>query len=416
MDSIGEKRIVVAGAGFGGLSAALTLAKDPAVLNRGYEIILIDRNPYHLYTAGLYEVAAVPRTTARDGRLASVLRIPVSDIIRGRPIRFIRGELVGLDAARRRVALSNGGALSYAFLILALGAETNYFNIPGLKEYALPLKTADDAVALRNRIERANGEKPSLAIVIGGAGATGVELSAELINFLCALERDKHSDAPACRTTVTLIEASPDILSGCDARTVRRITRRLRDLGVIVRTEAPLVAASRRHITLNTGERLPYDILVWTGGISGPGVLRALHLPLSPKGTISVDTGLRVPGTRGRIFALGDNAWFPTSRGRHQIPTTAQVAEAHGRHAAKNISRMIRGKAPRRFRPMKKYPFVLAAGKKYAFADLVFVRCTGFPGWCVKQLIQLRYFLFLLPWRRAFVFWWNALKIYRSND
>lgn len=412
-----EKCIVVAGAGFGGITAALTLAKDPVISRYGYEIALIDRAPHHLYTAGLYEVAAIPRVYAKDEYLAASLCIPVSDIIRGRPVRFLRGAVAGIDVARRRVMLDNGGALTYAYLILALGSETNYFDIPGLRQYSIPLKTADDAVRLRNAIERAAQSLPSLTILIGGAGATGVELAAELINFLCVLEREKNPMAPTCRTTVMLVEASDAVLPGFEERTARRIAQRLTHLGVVVKTAASVIAASRNEITLHTGERVLYDILVWTGGIRGVPLIKRLFGPaLSPKGALTVDAGLRARGTHGRIFAVGDNAWFPRPRAQKPLPATAQVAQAQGRHAAKNISRAIRGKPLRRFRPMKKYPFVLAVGRKYAFADLVFVRLTGFPGWCIKQCIQLRYFSFILPWTRAWSLWWENMRLYRSND
>lgn len=411
-----EKRIIVAGAGFGGVAAALTLAKDPAIAREGYDITLIDRHPYHLYTAGLYEVAAVPREFAKDEYLASSLCIPIPEIIRGLPIRFLHDSLAGVDVARRRVVLGGGETLSYAFLVLGLGSETNYFDIPGLKEYSIPLKTADDAVLLRNAIEHAAQSRPSLVILIGGAGATGVELAAELINFLCALEKEKNPDAPACRTSVVLVEASAAILPGLERRTVRRVARRLGHLGVILKTGVPIVAASKHHVTLRSGETLPYDIFVWTGGITGPAFLKCLGLALSPRGTIATDAALCAAGSDGRIFAVGDNARFLHPRTNALLPATAQVAEAQGIHAAKNISRAIRGRPVLIFRPMKKYPFVLAVGRKYALADLASLQITGLPGWCVKQMVQLKYFLFILPWARAFSLWWKSMRLYHSND
>ncbi|OGZ97536.1 MAG: hypothetical protein A3J10_03935 [Candidatus Sungbacteria bacterium RIFCSPLOWO2_02_FULL_54_10] len=414
--SMEEKRIVIAGAGFGGLTTALAMSKDPAIARHGYDLVLIDRHPHHLYTAGLYEAAAVSRHFARDEYLASSVCIPLADIIRALPIRFVQGTLAGVDVRNRRVTLDSQGTLSYDYLVLALGAETNYFDIPGLKEYSAPLKTANDAVALRNKIEGIAKSKHSLSIVIGGAGATGVELAAELVNFLCVLEREKNPRAPACRTTVMLLEASRDILPGFDAHAVRRITRRLRHLGVIVKTGIPIIAASKDDITLKSGERVPYDVLVWTGGIKGPHILKTLKLPLSPKGTLVVDPGLRVMQTDGRVFAIGDNAWVAHPRTKRPIPATAQVAEQEARHVAKAISRAVRGKPIRRFRTMKKYPFVLAVGRKYAYADLLVMRFAGRIGWCVKQLIQLRYFLFILPWPRAATLWWRNMMLYHSND
>lgn len=411
-----EKRIVIVGAGFGGLTVALTLARDPVIANRGYEIVLIDRQTHHLYTAGLYEVAAVPRGFAKDTYLASSVRIPISDIIRAVPIRFVRGALAELDIRNRRITLSNGGTLPYGFLILALGAETNYFDIPGLKEYSMPLKTADDAIALRNAIERRAASTASLTIVIGGAGATGVELAAELINFLCALEREKRDAVLVCRTTVMLLEASGEILPGFSARAVRQITKRLRYLGVIIKAGVPIIAAGKSDITLRTGERISYDILVWTGGIKGPQILKSLGLSLSSQGTLVVDQALRVPQSDGRIFAVGDNAWLAHPRTKKPLPATAYVAEQEARHTAYAISRALRKKSVRRFRPMKKYPFVLAVGRKYAWADIVTVRVAGLTGWCIKQLIQLKYFLFILPWPQAIALWWRNVRLYHSND
>ena len=411
-----EKRIIVAGAGFGGVAAALTLAKDPAIARSGYDIVLIDRHPRHLYTAGLYEAAAVPRGFAKDAYLASSLGIPIAEIIRGRPIRFLHGAMAGLDVSGRRVVLDNGGALSYAYLVVALGSETNYFDIPGLHGYSIPLKSADDAVRLGNAIERAAGERPSLTILVGGAGATGVELAAELINFLCVLEKEKNPTAPACRTTVILVEASEAILPGFDARSVRRASRRLAHLGVILKTGSPIIAVSKGDITLRTGERVRYDILVWTGGIIGPALCKTFGLTLSSRGTLVTDAALRAAGAVGRIFAAGDDAGFPRPRTGKPLPATAQIAVSQGIHAARNISRVIRGKPVRRFRPQKKYPFVLAIGRKYALADLASLRIGGLPGWCIKQIVQLKYFLFILPWARALSLWWENMRLYHSND
>ena len=418
-----EKRIVVVGAGFGGLTAALTLANDPALISRGYEVILIDRHRHHLYTPGLYEIAAVPREYAKDHYLVSSSLIAVREIIRGRQIRFIQGELAGLDAARRRIRLKSGGTLAYEFLILALGSETNYFGIPGLSEYSVPLKTCDDAAQLRNAIEAAVRRKPSLAVVIGGAGATGVELAAELVNFICTLEQSiskfrniEMSGRMRCATKITLVEAAKQILPGFGRRLARDARKRLEHLGVEVRTGDPLIAASKKDVTLRSGERLPYDLLIWTGGVKGPAVLRRLGLPLSPKQTLVADPALRAGNPEDQIFAVGDNAWFINQRTKKPVAWNVPAAEAEGKHAAKQISRIVCGRKPRRFRPLRRYPFILAVGRKYAIANLASLRFDGLLGWWAKQLVGLRYFLFLLPWSRALRLWWRNIGLYRAND
>lgn len=411
-----EKRIVVVGAGFGGLTAALTLANDPALISRGYEIILVDRHHHHLYTPGLYEIAAIPREYAGDHTLISSSLIAIREIIRGRHIQFIRGELAGLDAARHRIILQNGGALAYEFLVLALGSETNYFGIPGLKEYALPLKTCDDAARLRNAIETAVRRAPSLEVLIAGGGAAGVEFAAELPNFICALEEKKSPRAGTCAAKILLVEAARQILPGFERHTARRARARLKQLGVEVKTGDPLIAASKRDVTLRSGERVRYDILVWTGGVKGPDILQRLGLPLSPKGTLAVDGALRAGKPEDRIFAVGDNAWLINRRTKKSVAWNVPAAEAEARHAAKQISRIACGKKPRRFRPQRTYPYILAVGKKYAIADLASLRLEGLLGWCAKQLAELRYLLFLLPWPQAIRLWRRKIGFYRAND
>ncbi len=409
-----RKRIFVVGGGFGGISAALALSGDPALLSRGYEIVLVDRHRHHLFTPALYELAAIPREVAGDRELISAALIPIREIVRGRPIRFINDELVGLDRKRRIIALAAEGALSYEYLILAPGAEINYFNIPGLKEYALPLKTGDDAALLRNKIEAQVKENPSPKILICGAGSSGVELAAELVNFICALNKNNHRRA-TCNPDLLLIEAAEEILPGLDKWAIRKARERLRSLGVGIKTGSPIIAASKNYVTLRSGERLAYDILIWTGGVKGPRILRRLGLQLSPRGTLAVDAGLRVQRSR-RIFAVGDSAWFTRRQIRTPLPWNVPVAEAEGRYAALQISRAVRGKKLRRFRPMRRYPYVIALGRKYALADLIIVRASGFIGWCFKQAVELRYFLFLLPWPRAIWFWWRNMRMYRAND
>lgn len=414
MFNMAEKKIVVVGAGFGGLSAAITMAGDPALASRGYQIVLIDRHRHHLYTPALYELAAIPREYANDENLISTALIPIHEIVRDRPIRFVCDELVGLDRRRRMIALAAEGAMQYEYLVLAPGAETNYFNIPGLKEYATPLKTSDNAVTLRNKIETAAKNGKSLKILIGGAGTSGVELAAELINFVCALKK-QHTERRMCDLELLLIEASQEILPGFEEWAVGKARERLKRLGVPIRTDSPIIAASGDYATLRSGERLPYDILVWTGGVKGPAFLRRLNLPLSPKSTLVVDPWLRVQGNR-RIFAVGDSAWFVRRRTKKPVPWNVPVAEAEGRHVARQISRLIRAKKLHRFRPMKRYPYVIAVGRKYAMADLIVVRASGFIGWCFKQLVELRYLLFLLPWPRAIWFWWRNVRMYSAND
>ena len=411
-----SKHIVIAGAGFAGLNAALVLARSPLLKEKGYNIILIDRHHHHLYTPALYEIAAIPAEYLNDQSLVSSILIPLRDIIRNMPIRLLTDELIGRDENAHTITLRAGGALPYTYLVLALGSATNYFSIPGLQSHSVPLKTCDDAALLRNGIETVFRKKSSLAIVVGGGGASGVEVIAELVNFVCLIKEKVLPDRGVCDVSFTLAEASGDILPGFDPWIITRARRRLERLGIAIKTGVAIASRDSETVSFADGTPLPCDILIWTGGVKGPAVLADLGLPLSPKGTVSVGPDLRVAGGDGTVFAVGDSAWFPQPRTQQPLPWNVPVAEAQGRHAGREILRAIRGEAPRPFRPRRHYPFILAVGKKYALADLLYFRFAGPAGWCAKQLVQLRYFLFLLPWPRGFILWWKNISMYRSND
>ena len=417
MDPLSEsKHIVIVGAGFAGLATALTLARFPALKEKGYDIILIDRHHHHLYTPALYEVAAIPAEYLNDQSLISSILIPLADIVRGRPIRVLTDDIIGRDERTRTIMLRNGGALPYAYLVLALGTEINYFNIPGLQSHSIPLKTCDDAVLLRNTIEAIFRKKSSLAIVVGGGGASGVEVVAELVNFVCLIKEKIMPDRGICDVSFMLAEASGEILPGFDPWIVTAARARLLHLGITIVAGSAIASRDADTVTFADKKQLPCDILIWTGGVKGPAILADLHLPLSPKGTISVGADLRVSGGDGAVFAVGDSAWFLHPDTQKPLPWNVPVAEAEGRHAGHEILAAIEGRAARPFRPRRRYPLMLAVGEKYALADLVLIRFAGLIGWCAKQLVQLRYFLFLLPWPQGFGLWWKNIKMYRSND
>ena len=415
-DTSEAKYIIIVGAGFGGLHTALILARYPILQDKGYNIILIDRHHHHLYTPALYEIAAIPSDYANDASLTASILIPIQDIIRTRPIHFIADEIMGRDKDTHRIILRNGGSLPYAYLVLALGTQTNYFNIPGMEEYGTPLKTCDDATLLRNKIEAALKQKPSLTVIVGGAGASGVEVVAELVNFVCMMKAKITPESMRCDVTYFLAEASGDILPGFDPWMVTRTRRRLERLGVTVKTGVPIASADKHSITFTDGQRQSYDVLIWTGGVKGSAILNNLNLHLSPKGTVIVGPDLRAQDGSTTVFAVGDNAWFLHPETRKPLPWNVPIAESEGRHVAQEILRAIHGESPRPFKPRRRYPFILAVGKKYALADLVYVRFGGFFGWCAKQLVELRYLLFLLPWLHAFALWWKDITMYRAND
>lgn len=419
------KNIVVLGAGFGGITALLKLHRllkrrgllaplDGYLAGRGrYRLTLISQTVHHLLTPSLYEIAAIPRGEASARALKSTLCIPVEEIIAHRPgVRFIAEAITGLDAEARTVTLAHGQTLPFEYAVIALGAETNFFGVPGLAEHAYPLKTFADAVRLRNRIQElaAHGAGP-LGIVVGGAGATGVELSAELSNYLSRLR--ERVVPGTCGCSVTLVEALPEILPGFNPRVIGKARERLAALGVRVITHARIQQVAAGTVILEDGRNLPYQLLVWAGGVRPPAALPALGLPLTQQGWIAVNEFLQA---KPRIYAIGDCVGSRHPKTGRPLPKNVPVAEAHARLAALNVVAEITGGRLEPFRPLTRYPYILAVGGKYALTDLVILRFSSFLGWAAKQLVELRYLLFILPWPKAIKVWLRGMYYYTRND
>lgn len=410
----GRKNIVILGAGFGGITALIKLRRGlkRKGLFHQYNLVLISKSAQHLYTPALYEIAAIPKGEADAVCLKSTVCIQIEDIIGRFPgIRCIGEAAQSLDPRSRRIALESGNFVSFEYAVIALGAETNFFNIPGLEEYSYPIKTFEDAVRLRNVTEELMREKKAaLRIVVGGAGATGVELSAEFVNYLSYL-RAKLGERGA--DEITLLEASPEILSGFNFGIIARARRRLGTLGVNIITAAAIKEASASELKLADGRIIPHDLLIWSGGVRPAAVLKNFNIPLDPRGRVTVNQFLEASP---RIYAVGDCVSFINPETGKPVSGNVPVAEQEARLAAKNIIADILGETKKSFRPFASYPFILAVGGKYAVTDLVIVKFFGFLGWVAKQLVELRYLLFILPWQKAFRMWVRAVYYSTAND
>lgn len=410
-----KKKIVIAGAGFGGATVALKLAEGLGRLNAEYEIVLLDHRRHQLYTPALYEIAAIPSENIPDLTLKSAVLIPIANITARKPITPICDELIELKASKKKLILQKSGELEYQFLVLALGSETNYFSIPGLKEHGLPLKTFDDALRLRNKIEDLFRQKGGLKVVVGGAGASGVELVAEFINFICTLKKELNKNL--CQVEFMLVEASSEILPGFEPWVIKKARKRLESLGIAVKTGHIITGVTEKEISFQNGAKEFYDILIWTGGVKGPEILKNFGLPLSQNGSVLVDDYLRVQTNEDNgLFAIGDNSTLTSPQTQKPLAWNIPVAEAEGKLAAKNILRIIKGQSLKKFVPLKKYPFILAVGKKYAVADLAWFHFAGFIGWLAKHLVELRYFLLIFPPGKAVRLWLRNIKNFVSND
>lgn len=380
----GDVRVVIAGAGFAGLTALGKLAK-----RKGLRVTLVDRNSYSMFQPLLYQVATAGLTSAD-------VAYPAWTAVHKAGGYFCKGEIAGLDVAGRKLLLADGPAISYDYLILATGVSAAFFGVDGAAEHSFSLYTRRDAIRLRDHLiaelERrsAPGDSRDLAVTVAGGGATGVELAgtiAELRNIALpaafpALDRD--------RIKVTLIEAGPALLAPFRA-TLRDYARReLVKRGVDVRLGAKISRVEPGKVVIagdgaDRGEEaLASDLTVWAAGVAAPSWIGALGLPTGRGGRLMTEADLRVSG-QDRVFAAGDIALIDGQ----PLPQLAQPAIQEGRHAAAQIRRLLAGRPTEPFSYRDK-GIMATIGHRSAVVELAIrVRIKGTLAWLAWLALHL---------------------------
>jgi NADH:ubiquinone reductase (H+-translocating) len=379
--------IVVAGAGYAGLHVALRLAAKlrdhPAV-----QLTLIDRHDYHQVITELPRVAG-------GTRAADAVRIPLQDMLAER-VRFAQAQITGIDLAGRRL-LTEAGPIGWRRLVLALGSRPNDFAIPGLAQRTLSVYSAGDAERVWEAVSKAltaaaaetdPGQQRRLAtVVVGGGGATGVELAGELAEILPEAASG-HGLAPA-RPAVQLVEAGPAILAGSSPQLIDKAARILSDLGVQVRTNAVVAAATGEGLRLTDGQLVQGGVFVWAGGVKAPELVADSGLPTGHNGRVKVDRYLRVLD-HPQIYAAGDLASVTDPRTGHVLPPLAQVALEEGETVARNLDAELNGKPPQSFTFHDK-GFVVSVGTRRGVADIAGITTGGRLAHLLKDAIEWEY-------------------------
>jgi len=342
MQTRSPHRVVILGAGFGGLRVARLLGKDAA--RRHLAVTLVSRSPSHLYTPSFYALAGTSSDTERHRILERVASVPVRRSLAGLPVSFLVGEIVGIDDADKAVTLGDGRRVAYDTLVVALGSEPAHYGIPGLKERAITLKSLRDAETVSRRIATLlRGRVEPLRIVVGGGGATGVELSATLAETVATRQAGAR---------ITLVEAGPEVLPGLDPRLGREARARLEEREVVVRTSQAITAVEAGAIGIGSKEGIAYDLLIWTGGVQAPALLSTLPYVLE-RGRLVTDAPLTCVPLQGattdrHVYALGDATVFHYGQG--VAPWTAHMAARQADVVAGNIVRTVTGKPLMPFR------------------------------------------------------------------
>jgi NADH dehydrogenase len=409
------RTIAVLGAGFGGLRAAILLARG--LRGRQFQdcrVVLVDRNDYLTYSPLLYELSASPPQIADHFDLPSLVAFPLDAGLLHYPVERLRDTVSGLDLPNGSVSLASGTGLSYDALIVALGAEPDTDRIPGLKEAALELKTFADAVRIRDAIWLAGCSMKRLSIVIGGAGATGVELAFELQPWL-----NEITEAGRCRTGITLVQAGGGVLGGFPRHMAHRLAMRLAALGVKVLTDERIAAidAGTHRLELESGMLIPFDILVWAGGVKPSSVLRGLPVRYAGDGRLAVGADLALlpaadASLPGKVYGVGDAISAPGEAAA--VALTIPRALAQATLVASNVIADLAGGSGIAYRPPPA-PYVIAVGGKRAEVQRGHVAIKGFSGWLLKGRIELGYLLAVLTPLRAVRTWLRGLWVFVLN-
>jgi len=382
----GPPHVVIVGGGFGGLCAAMALARSPV------RVTLVDRTNHHVFQPLLYQVAIAMLS---PGEVAA----PIRQILAGqRNAGVLMAEVVAVDTARRQVRLAGGHSpLDYDHLVLATGATPSYFGHPEFERWAPSLKSIGDATAVRARILAAfeNAELTDdpaerarlLTFVMVGAGPTGVEMAgaiAELRRFTLPHEF-RHFDPRTAR--VILLDAGERVLATFDPGLSRQVRRRLERMGVEVRLDSRVERVDALGVVAG-GERIESRTVVWTAGVLPSPAANWLGAPTDRVGRVKVEPDLTAPG-HPEIFVIGDTAAF--EQDGHPLPGVAQVAMQMGRFAGKAIAARVRGRtAPARFRYFD-YGNMAVIGRNFAAFDSGRARFTGFIAWLLWATIHITY-------------------------
>jgi NADH dehydrogenase len=372
-------RVIVVGAGFAGLAAVKALDRT------GAQVMLVDRNIYSTFQPLLYQVAT-------GGLNPGDVAFPLRMFAAKHGTRFRHGELQRIDAAGRQITLTDGAVLDYDYLVLGTGVSAAYYGVTGAAEHSVGLYTRRDAVVLRDqvlgRLEQLDIEGPGKAVnftVVGG-GATGVELAGALAE-LRALD-DAFPEVNRADENIRLVEMAPALLAPFHPKLEAYALAELRRRGVDVRLNTKIREITEDRVILEDGDELPSDVTVWAAGVSGPAELSRWGLPQGHGGRIEAGPDLRVAG-QDRIFATGDIALIEDQ----PLPQVAQPAIQTGRHAGKQIARLMAGRATQPFRYHDK-GIMATIGRRSAVVQLPHgVRIHGTLAWLAWLGLHLFYLL-----------------------
>ena len=398
-----KPRVVILGAGFGGLTAAREMAKDA-------DVTLVDRHNFQTFLPLLYQVSTA-------GLAADHVVHPIRGALRKSGVKFRMGSPLSVDHKNKTVKLDSSEVLEFDHLVVALGSSTADFGVPGVAEYGMGMKSVNEAINIRASVMRRFEDlcrfedDTRLSIAVVGGGPTGVEMAGALAELKRGPLKNDMAHA-AEHIDIYLIEAGPRILPMFSEKLSARAESDLRKLGVIVRTNTSVREVQSRKIIVKEGDPIPAEITVWAAGVKGEPTAELLNLPIVGS-RIDVEESLRV-NHYPHIWAIGDIAGAKGADGRF-LPMVAPVAMQQARFVAKQIIRAHKGEALKAFKYLDKGSMA-TIGRHKAVVEVKNFRMTGALAWFAWLWLHLFYLLGGRNKVGTMADWtWNYLTFDRGN-
>ena len=406
-----QKRVIIIGAGFGGLQLAQSLAdKDD------FQVVLIDKNNYHQFQPLFYQVATA-------GIEPSAISFPLRLAFHNHPNIHVRVASVTKIISESNTIETNLGDISYDFLVMAIGADTNFFGNQNIAEKALPMKSVGEALGLRNRLlesfekalvsDNQEDRVGLLNIVVVGGGPTGVELSGTLAEMKKHVLPKDYPELDFELMQIYIVESGAELLGPMSKNAQTKSKEYLEQLGVNVMLNSRVSDFDGLYVHFADGSKIRTNNLVWAAGVKANAIEGINPSIIMRGGRMKVNNYSQVDGYQN-IFALGDVALMTEEKFPNGHPQVAQPAIQQGKLLAKNLVSLIRGNQPKPFK-YRDLGSMATVGRNLAVVDLPFLKFQGFLAWLTWMFVHLMAIVGVKNKVLIFINWlWNYVTYDQS--